>query len=91
MVVESLLGDYINFEGDFRFSLDLIAKPQVRAIGADCLTGWILARQLQRALELRTQRAICTQQTPGTCQFGSPVTQRWRSQRDLLAPNETGI
>jgi hypothetical protein len=26
-------GDYINFEGDFRFSLDLIAKPQVRAIG----------------------------------------------------------
>lgn len=28
------VGDYINFEGDFRFSLDLIAKPQVRAIGA---------------------------------------------------------
>ena len=28
------LGDYINFEGDFRFSLDLIAKPQVRAISA---------------------------------------------------------
>jgi hypothetical protein len=27
-------GDYINFEGDFRFILDLIAKPQVRAIGA---------------------------------------------------------
>jgi hypothetical protein len=27
-------GDYINFEGDFRFSLDLIAKPQIRAIGA---------------------------------------------------------
>ena len=26
-------GDYINFEGDFRFSLDMIAKPQVRAIG----------------------------------------------------------
>jgi len=26
-------GDYINFEGDFRFSLDLIAKPQIRAIG----------------------------------------------------------
>jgi len=26
-------GDYVNFEGDFRFSLDMIAKPQVRAIG----------------------------------------------------------
>jgi hypothetical protein len=27
-------GDYINFEGDFRFTLDLVAKPQIRAIGA---------------------------------------------------------
>lgn len=27
-------GDYINLEGDFRFNLDLIAKPQVRTIGA---------------------------------------------------------
>ncbi|NQE37531.1 hypothetical protein [Microcoleus asticus] len=27
-------GDYINFEGDYRFNIDLIAKPQVRAIGA---------------------------------------------------------
>ncbi|NQE38362.1 hypothetical protein [Microcoleus asticus] len=27
-------GDYINFEGDYRFNLDLIAKPQVRTIGA---------------------------------------------------------
>jgi hypothetical protein len=27
-------GDYINFEGDFKFTIDLIAKPQVRAIGA---------------------------------------------------------
>jgi hypothetical protein len=27
------IGDYINFEGDFRFSLDLIAKPKIRAIG----------------------------------------------------------
>jgi hypothetical protein len=27
-------GDYINLEGDFRFTLDLIAKPQIRAIGA---------------------------------------------------------
>ena len=27
-------GDYINFEGDFRFTLDLIEKPQIRAIGA---------------------------------------------------------
>jgi hypothetical protein len=26
-------GDYLNLEGDFRFSLDLIAKPQIRAIG----------------------------------------------------------
>jgi hypothetical protein len=27
-------GDYINIEGDFRFVIDLIAKPQIRAIGA---------------------------------------------------------
>jgi len=27
-------GDYINFEGDYRFTLDLIAKPQIRTIGA---------------------------------------------------------
>lgn len=27
-------GDYINFEGDYRFTLDLIEKPQIRAIGA---------------------------------------------------------
>lgn len=27
------VGDYINFEGDFRYSLDLIAKPKIRAIG----------------------------------------------------------
>jgi hypothetical protein len=26
-------GDYINFEGDFRFTLDLIEKPKIRAIG----------------------------------------------------------
>jgi hypothetical protein len=26
-------GDYINFEGDFRYSLDLIVKPKIRAIG----------------------------------------------------------
>ena len=26
-------GDYINFEGDYRFTLDLIAKPQIRTIG----------------------------------------------------------
>ena len=28
------IGDYINLEGDFRFCLDLIEKPQIRAIGA---------------------------------------------------------
>ena len=27
-------GDYINLEGDFRYSIDLIAKPQIRTIGA---------------------------------------------------------
>jgi hypothetical protein len=27
-------GDYIHIEGDFRFTLDLIAKPQIRTIGA---------------------------------------------------------
>ena len=26
-------GDYINLEGDFRFTLDLIAKPRIKAIG----------------------------------------------------------
>jgi hypothetical protein len=26
-------GDYLNLEGDFRFTLDLIEKPQIRAIG----------------------------------------------------------
>lgn len=26
-------GDYINLEGDYRFNLDLIAKPQIRTIG----------------------------------------------------------
>ncbi len=28
------VGDYINLEGDFRFTLDLIEKPQIRAMGA---------------------------------------------------------
>jgi len=28
------LGDYIQLEGDFRFVLDLIEKPQIRALGA---------------------------------------------------------
>ncbi|MEG3955245.1 hypothetical protein [Microcoleus sp. herbarium2] len=28
------IGDYLNLEGDFRFTIDLIEKPQVRAIGA---------------------------------------------------------
>jgi hypothetical protein len=27
-------GDYIQFEGDFHFTLDLVQKPQIRAIGA---------------------------------------------------------
>jgi hypothetical protein len=27
-------GDYINLEGDFRFTVDLIAKPQIKTIGA---------------------------------------------------------
>jgi len=27
-------GDYINLEGDFRFTVDLIEKPQIRALGA---------------------------------------------------------
>jgi hypothetical protein len=28
------LGDYINLEGDFRYNLDLIAKPSIRTIGS---------------------------------------------------------
>ncbi|MEG4842472.1 hypothetical protein [Microcoleus sp. B9-D4] len=27
-------GDYINLEGDYRYNIDLIAKPQIRTIGA---------------------------------------------------------
>jgi hypothetical protein len=33
-------GDYINFEGDFKFTLDLIEKPKIRAIGAGLPYGF---------------------------------------------------
>jgi hypothetical protein len=33
------VGDYINLEGDFRFTLDLIEKPQIRAMGASLPYG----------------------------------------------------
>ena len=33
------LGDYINIEGDFRFNIDLIAKPQIKTIGTSLPYG----------------------------------------------------
>ena len=51
-------GDYINFEGDFRVSLDLIAKPQ-RTIGAALPYGiQILSTQPTRFCSANSNRAI---------------------------------
>ncbi len=51
-------GDYINFEGDFRFSLDLIAKPQVRAIGGSLPYGVDIPTALTKFRSANTNRAI---------------------------------
>ena len=51
-------GDYINFEGDFRFSLDLIAKPQVRAIGGGLAYGVDIPTAPTKFRSANTNRAI---------------------------------
>jgi hypothetical protein len=51
-------GDYINFEGDFRFSLDLIAKPQLRAIGAGLPYGINIPASPTRFRLANADRAI---------------------------------
>jgi hypothetical protein len=51
-------GDYINIEGDYRFSLDLIAKPQVRAIGAAVPYGIDIPASPTRFRLANTNRAI---------------------------------
>jgi len=51
-------GDYINFEGDFRLSLDLIAKPQVRAIGGGLAYGVDIPTDQTKFRSANTNRAI---------------------------------
>jgi hypothetical protein len=52
-------GDYINLEGDFRFTLDLIAKPQIRAIGAGLPYGIDIGTAVPtRFREANANRAI---------------------------------
>jgi hypothetical protein len=36
------LGDYIQLEGDFRYTIDLIEKPQIRALGAAAPYGVLI-------------------------------------------------
>ena len=53
------IGDYINLEGDFRFTLDLIEKPQIRAIGAGLPYGIdITTSAPTRFREANANRAI---------------------------------
>jgi len=51
-------GDYINLEGDFRFSLDLIAKPQIRTIGAGLPYAMNIGASPIRFRTANTNRAI---------------------------------
>jgi len=52
-------GDYINLEGDFRFILDLIEKPQIRAIGAGLPYGVdVNSAAPTRFITANTNRAI---------------------------------
>ena len=51
-------GDYINLEGDYRFTLDLIAKPQIRAIGSGLPYGIDIGTESSRFREANTNRAI---------------------------------
>jgi len=52
-------GDYINLEGDFHFTLDLIEKPQIRAIGAGLPYGVDIGTAAPTRFRLaNTNRAI---------------------------------
>jgi hypothetical protein len=52
-------GDYLNLEGDFRFTLDLIEKPQIRAIGAGLPYGVDIGTSAPTRFRLaNTNRAI---------------------------------
>jgi hypothetical protein len=52
-------GDYINLEGDYRFTLDLIAKPQIRAIGPGLPYGIDIGTESSmRFPEANSDRAI---------------------------------
>ena len=52
-------GDYINLEGDYRFTLDLIAKPQIKAIGAGLPYGVDISTAApMRFREANSSRAI---------------------------------
>jgi hypothetical protein len=52
-------GDYLNLEGDFRFALDLIEKPQIRAIGAGLPYGVDIGTAAPTRFRLaNTNRAI---------------------------------
>jgi hypothetical protein len=51
-------GDYINFEGDFRFTIDLIEKPQIRAIGAGLPYGIDIGSAPTRFRIANSNRAI---------------------------------
>jgi len=51
-------GDYINLEGDFRFSLDLIAKPQIRTIGTGLPYAMNIGASPIRFRTANTNRAI---------------------------------
>ena len=53
------VGDYINLEGDYRFTLDLIAKPQIRAIGPGLPYGIDIGTESSmRFREANSDRAI---------------------------------
>ena len=85
-------GDYINLEGDFRFTLDLIEKPQIRAIGAGLPYGLdINSAAPTRFRTANTNRAILYATNTGnvpiwiagnnSVEIGSGI---------LLAPNGNG-
>jgi hypothetical protein len=52
-------GDYINLEGDFRFTLDLIEKPQIRAMGPGLPYGVDIGTEAPTRFRIaNTNRAI---------------------------------
>ena len=52
-------GDYIQFEGDFRFTLDLVQKPQIRTIGAGLPYGIDIGTEIPTRFRVaNTNRAI---------------------------------